>query len=68
MDTLHPRSERMTGTTEEYETLLRDAFRRPGVKEIIEVYRQGEELMRQFNEYRKAIAPQPVVWNSNHTV
>ena len=57
----------MTGTIEGYETFLRDAFRRPGVKEIIEVYRRGEGLMRQFNACRQAISPQPVVWNSNHT-
>lgn len=57
----------MTETTEGYETLLRDALRRPGVKELIEVHHECEEIMRQFNACRRAITPQLVAWNSDHT-
>ena len=57
----------MTGTDAEFETLLRDTLGWPGVKEIMEICDQYEELVCQINDYRKAIAPRLVVWTSDHT-
>ena len=57
----------MSDTVEEYEVLLRGALKQPGVKELMEVYGQYEELVRQINDYRKAFAPRLAVWTSDRT-
>ena len=57
----------MSDTVEEYETLLRNALKQPGIKELMEVYGQYEEFVRQTNEYLFNVTPRPEITASNST-
>jgi hypothetical protein len=58
---------KMSNTTEEYETLVRNALKQPGIKELMEVYGQYEDLVRQTNEYLFNVTPRPEITSSNST-
>ena len=49
--------------TEEPGVLLRDVFRRSGVRELIEANSSGE-FLSQINDYRKAMAPPLFAWRT----
>lgn len=55
----------MTDTTEEYEALVRNALKQPGIKEIMELYGQYDLLMQQTIEYLSVTTPKPTIVSGN---
>ncbi len=57
----------MSNTNEDYEALVGNALKQPGIKELMEVYGQYEDLVRQTNEYLFNVTPRPEITSSNST-
>lgn len=52
----------------ELEKIIKQAQKQPGIKELMDVYGQYEEVLVQCQTYLSENLPKPITFNSNHTL